>query len=117
VYRVTSAFGPTPLVVALDFASGAVVWQFDPPGGAGATCWSSPTITPEGVLLLPFIGLVWLVPALVLYLGIMWFLRNLFVDSAESGSKSGAKSGAKGGAKAGASAPASDAKQGGGDAR
>jgi hypothetical protein len=56
---------------------------------------------------------VWLVPALVLYLGIMWFLRNLFVDSTESGSKSGAKSGAK----AGASAPASDAKQGGGDAR
>jgi hypothetical protein len=64
-----------------------------------------------------FIGLVWLVPALVLYLGIMWFLRNLFVDSKEVGSKSGAKSGAKGGAKAGASAPASDAKQGGGDAR
>jgi exosortase/archaeosortase family protein len=27
-----------------------------------------------------FIGLVWLVPALLLYLGIMWFLRNLFVD-------------------------------------
>jgi outer membrane protein assembly factor BamB len=52
VCSVASAFGPTPLVVALDFASGAVVWQFDPPGGAGATCWSSPTITPEGVLLL-----------------------------------------------------------------
>jgi exosortase len=27
-----------------------------------------------------FIGLVWLVPALLLYLGIMWFLRNLFVE-------------------------------------
>jgi len=27
-----------------------------------------------------FVGLVWLVPALLLYLGIMWFLRNLFVD-------------------------------------
>jgi len=60
-----------------------------------------------------FIGLVWLVPALLLYLGIMWFLRNLFVDSTEAGSKSGAKSVAK----AGASAPASDANQGGGDAR
>jgi exosortase len=32
-----------------------------------------------------FIGLVWLVPALLLYLGIMWFLRNLFVDSSEKG--------------------------------
>jgi exosortase len=29
-----------------------------------------------------FIGLVWLVPALFLYLGIMWFLRNLFVEEA-----------------------------------
>ena len=28
-----------------------------------------------------FIGLVWLVPALLLYLGIMWFLRNLFVEA------------------------------------
>ena len=27
-----------------------------------------------------FIGLVWLVPALFLYLGIMWLLRNLFVE-------------------------------------
>jgi exosortase len=27
-----------------------------------------------------FVGLVWLVPALVLYLGIMWFLSNLFVE-------------------------------------
>jgi exosortase len=27
-----------------------------------------------------FVGLVWLVPALLLYLGIMWFLSNLFVD-------------------------------------
>jgi exosortase len=27
-----------------------------------------------------FVGLVWLVPALLFYLGIMWFLRNLFVD-------------------------------------
>jgi len=27
-----------------------------------------------------FIGLVWLVPALLFYLGIMWFLSNLFVD-------------------------------------
>lgn len=27
-----------------------------------------------------FIGLVWLLPALVLYLGVMWFLRNLFVE-------------------------------------
>ncbi len=29
-----------------------------------------------------FVGLVWLVPALLLYLGIMWFLRNLFVEDA-----------------------------------
>lgn len=35
-----------------------------------------------------FIGLVWLVPALLLYLGIMWFLRNLFVE-APAGSKEG----------------------------
>jgi exosortase len=34
-----------------------------------------------------FIGLVWLVPALVLYLGIMWFLRNLFVESADAAKK------------------------------
>jgi exosortase len=31
-----------------------------------------------------FVGLVWLVPALVLYLGIMWFLRNLFVEDAKA---------------------------------
>lgn len=31
-----------------------------------------------------FVGLVWLVPALLLYLGIMWFLRNLFVDESAS---------------------------------
>lgn len=36
-----------------------------------------------------FVGLVWLVPALMLYLGIMWFLRNLFVEApAADGSKS-----------------------------
>jgi exosortase len=29
-----------------------------------------------------FIGLVWLVPALFLYLGIMWLLRNLFIEEA-----------------------------------
>ena len=52
VDRLVGAFGPTPLVLALDFASGAVVWQFDPPGGLFATCWSSPTITPAGVLVL-----------------------------------------------------------------
>jgi exosortase len=28
-----------------------------------------------------FVGLVWLMPALVIYLGIMWFLRHLFVES------------------------------------
>jgi hypothetical protein len=27
-----------------------------------------------------FIGLVWLLPALGFFLGIMWFLRNLFVE-------------------------------------
>lgn len=32
-----------------------------------------------------FVGLVWLVPALLLYLGIMWFLRNLFVDEPQQG--------------------------------
>ncbi|MFN5495560.1 MAG: exosortase/archaeosortase family protein [bacterium] len=51
-----------------------------------------------------FIGLVWLMPALVFYLGIMWFLRNLFVDS--------------GAAKPAAAAAASPAaKKGGDDAR
>lgn len=34
-----------------------------------------------------FVGLVWLVPALMLYLGIMWFLRNLFVDTPADGKK------------------------------
>jgi len=34
-----------------------------------------------------FIGLVWLVPALVLYLGIMWFLRNLFVENPDAADK------------------------------
>lgn len=34
-----------------------------------------------------FVGLVWLVPALMLYLGIMWFLRNLFVDTPADGRK------------------------------
>lgn len=42
-----------------------------------------------------FIGLVWLVPALVLYLGVMWFLRNLFVEEARP-----AKAPAAGGANA-----------------
>jgi outer membrane protein assembly factor BamB len=51
VVHVTNAYGPTALVVALDFASGRVVWELDPPGGAGATCWSSPIVTPEGVLI------------------------------------------------------------------
>jgi exosortase len=32
-----------------------------------------------------FIGLVWLVPALFFYLGIMWFLSNLFVDESKKG--------------------------------
>jgi exosortase len=32
-----------------------------------------------------FIGLVWLVPALFFYLGIMWFLSNLFVDESQKG--------------------------------
>jgi hypothetical protein len=50
-----------------------------------------------------FIGLVWLMPALVFYLGIMWFLRNLFVDS--------------GGAKPAAAAASPGAKKGGEDAR
>jgi len=39
-----------------------------------------------------FIGLVWLVPALLFYLGIMWFLSNLFVDEKQeraAGQKSG----------------------------
>ncbi len=40
-----------------------------------------------------FIGLVWLVPALMLYLGIMWFLRNLFVESEPAGKR--AKTAAK----------------------
>jgi exosortase len=30
-----------------------------------------------------FVGLVWLMPALVIYLGIMWFLRHLFVEAPE----------------------------------
>ena len=34
-----------------------------------------------------FVGLVWLVPALLLYLGIMWFLRNLFVDESDPAQK------------------------------
>lgn len=33
-----------------------------------------------------FIGLVWLVPALALYLGVLWLIRNLFVDSDEDAS-------------------------------
>ena len=42
-----------------------------------------------------FIGLVWLVPALLLYLGIMWFLRNLFVEGVAEGkpAKTAAKAG------------------------
>jgi exosortase len=36
-----------------------------------------------------FIGLVWLLPALVLYLGVMWFLRNLFVEDAARASAPG----------------------------
>lgn len=31
-----------------------------------------------------FIGLVWLVPAFLFYLGIMWFLKNLFVEEKPS---------------------------------
>jgi hypothetical protein len=37
-----------------------------------------------------FIGLVWLVPALFVYLGILWVLRNLIVEvpaSAPGGSR------------------------------
>ena len=34
-----------------------------------------------------FVGLVWLVPALMFYLGIMWFLRNLFVDGSSAAAK------------------------------
>jgi hypothetical protein len=34
-----------------------------------------------------FVGLVWLMPALIFYLGIMWFLRNLFVEPAPAGAK------------------------------
>jgi exosortase len=37
-----------------------------------------------------FVGLVWLVPALMLYLGIMWFLRNLFVEAPPADGKKGA---------------------------
>jgi exosortase len=37
-----------------------------------------------------FVGLVWLVPALMLYLGIMWFLRNLFVEAPAADGKKGA---------------------------
>ncbi|MEY3143809.1 MAG: hypothetical protein RLY21_2302 [Planctomycetota bacterium] len=48
-----------------------------------------------------FVGLVWLMPALVLYLGIMWFLRNLFVEGKPAEVKPAASSD----------------KQGGGDAR
>jgi len=36
-----------------------------------------------------FIGLVWLVPALFLYLGIMWLLRNLFIEEASATARSG----------------------------
>jgi exosortase len=38
-----------------------------------------------------FVGLVWLVPALLFYLGIMWFLKNLFVDAPAEGAKPAAK--------------------------
>ena len=38
-----------------------------------------------------FIGLVWLVPALLLYLGIMWFLRNLFVEVPSGTAAKGAR--------------------------
>lgn len=37
-----------------------------------------------------FVGLVWLVPALMLYLGIMWFLRNLFVEGPAADGRKGA---------------------------
>lgn len=40
-----------------------------------------------------FVGFVWLIPAFVFYLGIMWVIRRLVVEEAVSGSKS--KSGAK----------------------
>jgi len=40
-----------------------------------------------------FVGLVWLVPALLLYLGIMWFLRNLFVDESDSAQRRDAAGG------------------------
>ncbi|MEY5032436.1 MAG: hypothetical protein RL354_1467 [Planctomycetota bacterium] len=36
-----------------------------------------------------FIGLVWLVPALFLYLGIMWLLRNLFIEEAPGTARPG----------------------------
>ncbi len=38
-----------------------------------------------------FVGLIWLVPALLLYLGIMWFLRNLFVDESVSAKRGAGK--------------------------
>jgi exosortase len=39
-----------------------------------------------------FIGLVWLLPALLLYIGILWILRNLVVDdSASKAGKGGSK--------------------------
>ena len=47
-----------------------------------------------------FVGLVWLMPALIFYLGIMWFLRNLFVEPAPAGAKA-------------KDSPAKTAKQGG----
>lgn len=40
-----------------------------------------------------FIGLVWLVPALLFYLGIMWFLRNLFVEEQAESKPGGANAG------------------------
>lgn len=36
-----------------------------------------------------FIGLVWLVPALFLYLGVMWLLRNIFIEDADAGRAGG----------------------------
>ncbi len=56
------------------------------------------------------IGLVWLLPAFLVYLGILWILRNLVVDEAPAGAGKKGKPGSKAPAAAKSAKPASAAK-------
>ena len=36
-----------------------------------------------------FVGLVWLIPALLIYLGLMWIIRNLVIEGPRAGKVGG----------------------------